>query len=346
MSFNQTTDTQLTSTESEFSDSTRVNSQITFYTICNATYFPGLIGLINSLRLLGHNERLVVLDCGLSSEQKDLLRPHCELFELPSDIAQNPQQYKPFPYLLNPQGTIAIIDSDIIVTKSLEEILKTASQGKVCVFPDPESDRWFCEWQDLFKLSISPRHQTYVNSGFVVFSTLKQPDLLKRWWQSCELIFDRPTLQEGIESENPTSNGDQDPFNALLMSEFSQEILAIQPYAEEVFGDFTSVQIFDSKTLTCEYRSHAVTLLHACTRPKPWEPSARHTITQHNVYTHLLRRLTAEPDIAVKVPPKLLPTWLRPGLLGFLSFNGVMILNQVFLFMNRVRRKIKSIFHI
>jgi hypothetical protein len=126
--------------------STETSSEVTFYTICNAPYFLGLVGLINSLRLLGHTDPIVVLDCGLTPEQRRLLSPHCTLFKLPNDVAQNPQQYKAFPYLLNPQGTIAIIDSDIIVTRCLKTILRSAEQGKICVFSDPENYRWFSEW--------------------------------------------------------------------------------------------------------------------------------------------------------------------------------------------------------
>lgn len=52
------------------------NSQVTFYTICNAAYFPGLVGPIDSLRLLGHHNSIVVLDCGLTSKQRDILSSH------------------------------------------------------------------------------------------------------------------------------------------------------------------------------------------------------------------------------------------------------------------------------
>ena len=149
------------------------SSEITFFTICNAAYFPGLVGLLNSLRLMGHQDRVVVADCGLAPQQRAILAPHCTLFELASLSVKNPTQYKPFPYLLKPQGTVVMIDSDMIVTRNLDAVLATAAQGKICIFPDEEKDRWFSEWSQIFGLSSSPRRQTYVCAGFVVFSKLR-----------------------------------------------------------------------------------------------------------------------------------------------------------------------------
>jgi hypothetical protein len=60
---------------------------------------------------MGHNEPVVVGDCGLTAAQRELLAPHCKLFEL--QLVRNPTQYKPFPFLLRPQGTIVLIDSDM-----------------------------------------------------------------------------------------------------------------------------------------------------------------------------------------------------------------------------------------
>jgi hypothetical protein len=55
----------------------RETASITFFTICNEAYFPGLVGLINSLRLVGHDSPIVVGDCGLTPEQRAVLADHC-----------------------------------------------------------------------------------------------------------------------------------------------------------------------------------------------------------------------------------------------------------------------------
>jgi hypothetical protein len=50
--------------------------EVVFYTICTPDYFVGLVGLVNSLRLLGHRERVVVLDCVLSADRRAVLGGH------------------------------------------------------------------------------------------------------------------------------------------------------------------------------------------------------------------------------------------------------------------------------
>jgi hypothetical protein len=68
----------------------------TFYAVSNATYFPAVIALLNSLRLTGHHNELVVGDCGLSSAQLDRLCPYCTLVGIPGDRAVDPVLFKPF----------------------------------------------------------------------------------------------------------------------------------------------------------------------------------------------------------------------------------------------------------
>lgn len=114
---------------------------------------------------------MVVLDCGLTATQRELLAPHCKLGEISNEQASNPTLFKPFPSQLHPTAILVLIDSDMIVRRLLAEIINLASIGKICILPDPESDRAFAEWQKLFDLPNAPRHQIYANAGFVVFST-------------------------------------------------------------------------------------------------------------------------------------------------------------------------------
>ena len=48
-------------------------TETAFYCVADERYFLGAVGLVNSLRLLGHGEPIVLLDCGLTGEQRDLL---------------------------------------------------------------------------------------------------------------------------------------------------------------------------------------------------------------------------------------------------------------------------------
>ena len=44
-----------------------------FYCVADERYFLGAVGLINSLRLVGHTEPIFLLDCGLTAAQRELL---------------------------------------------------------------------------------------------------------------------------------------------------------------------------------------------------------------------------------------------------------------------------------
>jgi hypothetical protein len=303
------------------------SDNVTFYTIANARYFLGLVALLNSLRLVGHSETLVVLDCGLTEVQRSLLSPHCQLVEMPKQLASNPTLFKPFPYLVKPEGTVVIIDSDMIVTRSLTSILSQAADGKICAFPDPESDRWFSEWQSLFELTQELRRQVYANAGFVVFSTEYWPNLLSDWWQACHKILSHPTIAEGVK-DGPSAQADQDALNALLMSVIPTEALALQPIQEESYRDFQTVEVVDEKTLACRYQNHSTTILHCCSSPKSWETQALSEVGYHNAYVRLLRRLVGGENIALRLPSKQLPIWLRPGISGSLAFQSLDQFNQ------------------
>jgi hypothetical protein len=43
-----------------------------FYCVASRLYFLGAVGLVNSLRLVGHEEPVFLLDCGLTEGQRAL----------------------------------------------------------------------------------------------------------------------------------------------------------------------------------------------------------------------------------------------------------------------------------
>jgi hypothetical protein len=302
--------------------------EVTFYTIGDARYFLGVVGLLNSLRLTGHEQKIVVLDCGLTPKQRDLLSPHCTLFQMPKELATNPTQFKAFPYLLQPQGTVVIIDSDILVVRSLQGLIDTGKQGNICVFPDLGINRYCQQWHEFFALSSPPRKQTYVNAGFIAFSTNYWPNLLERWWQACERTFAHTTISEGASHTSPCAAGDQDALNAILASEYPTEALALQSKYEEIGGRFLrEVQIVNLQTLACKYCQNDITMLHSNGSPKPWEAKTVRSLVRRFAYVKLLRRLLTGTDVPIKVPTEDLPMVYRPGLLGQLFLFGLSILN-------------------
>lgn len=295
----------------------------TFFTIGDAGFFPGVVGFVNSLRLVGHSERIVVADCGFTPAQRDLLRPHCTLVPLSRDDVKNPQQYKAFAYLVRPKGIVATIDSDIIITGSLRDMFASARKGKICVFADPDDRRWFAEWEQVFALDGPPRRQTYINSGFVVFSTVHWPKLLERWWQSCERIFTHPTIYEGASHGSASGQSDQDALNALLMTEIPPGAVEYQSKDGEAFREsLDAVRIVDPKSLRCTLNGTSTVALHDTGGPKHWQQAAWAEVSPRHSYTVLLRRLLVSDDVAVRVPQNRSPAWLRPGAVGRLSLDG------------------------
>lgn len=288
------------------------DDDVCLYSICNASYFPGLIALINSLALTGHHHPIIVGDCGLTDAQQQFLRgvPCCSLHALDPTMVQNPTQYKAFPLLAGARGIAVIIDSDMIVTGSLEPIIAKARAGKLCAYPNPIDDRWFAEWQQVFDLPTVPRRQVYVCAGFLAFSVPAYPDLLRQWWDACAKIVSHPTVQEGGRWDSPTSQADQDALNAILMTTYPAEALSLEPADQTAYRwDFHLVETRDVTQLECYFRGDRPVILHASLTPKPWQ---REGVTR-DTYTMLLFRLLLGRDLLAMPPLALLDPMLHPG---------------------------------
>jgi hypothetical protein len=156
------------------------------------------------------------------------------------------------------------------------------------------------------------RRQTYVNAGFLVISTQIWPGFVNRWWGLCQSIRTHPTLFEGARN-GPTSQADQDAFNALMMSEFpSGALLPLDPVEGPITQDAIrdEVEVLDERSFSCVRRGVPVRLLHWAYKPKPWAPEAR-AHSQHHAYARLLVRATTWPDAPVRVPMASIPWWMR-----------------------------------
>ena len=302
---------------------------ISFYTITDQRFFVGTVGMINSLRLMGHEERVVVLDRGLSEHQRSLLEPECELVNLVGIQPTNATLFKPYANLLHPRGIAVIIDSDLLLTRPLGEVLESAESGMVCACADPESGRWFSEWERIFGLSEPPRNQTYVNAGFLAFSTEHWPQLLPYWWDSCKQIWSCPTIYEGAIWESPTSQADQDALNAILMSEIPAAFLNVLPRETQPVMEMLNdqVEVLDADRLRCFLHGQPVTLVHVTGKTKPWELRGWRWIGRHP-YPTLLRRLLIRHDVRIQVADQNVPIWLRKGKTGEASMRVLSLVNR------------------
>jgi hypothetical protein len=290
-----------------------MDNPATFYTVTDAGFFPGTVALLNSLRLAGHQETLVVLDNGLRRGQRERLEEHVVLVDAPSGTHKSPLSFKPFPYLVGASGTIAIIDSDMIVSASLAPTLVLAGQGKICMYPDHHGDqgRWFAEWEELFSLSCPPRRQTYLNTGFVAFSVDHWPRLLEDWWEACSRI---PADLVFTPDDQPFRDGDQDALNAILMTEIDAESVMVLPYGGETYHDTESVKIIDDERLVCTRDGLRISILHHTLQPKMWSPSGWSRLAVDNPYIRLFPRVVFGHDVVVRLGSGDVPWWLHPTL--------------------------------
>jgi hypothetical protein len=288
----------------------------TYYTTASAPFFPGAVALLNSLRLCGNDGELVVVDAGLTREQRRALVAHADVVAAPAAVRENPSLAKPFPYVLGKSGVAVVIDSDMIVTADLAPFLRTAAAGKICLFPDHESTRgrWFAEWERGLDLRARPRRQTYLNTGFVALDRGRWNDVLGRWWHGCELVS-ASGAASGT-ADTPFWARDQDVLNAILMSEVPADAVAALPAEAEVYWDrLREVEVLDEARLTCHLAGAPVAILHYSYRPKPWEPRAWPRVTD-DAFMRLLPRVLFEPDVPLRLEPRAFPLWARPGRAG------------------------------
>ena len=250
---------------------------------------------------------IFVLDAGLKSAERKLILTEATVVNPTRELEGNPALMKAYPKFLSPAGTIIFIDSDIIVTGNLDSVLASAEDGGICLFPDKLAvrDRWFQEWATVLQLKASLRRETYVNSGFLVFSVNHWPSLLDRWWEVCELV----PHEEFAANDKIFNAGDQDALNALLMSEFPPNARVILPEKDEAFGG--DIRIDDIDSVGCSFDGVSPLIVHYLDRPKPWQRSGWLRLGGTD-YARLMRRLLFGDDVALCVSEQDAPFWLRP----------------------------------
>jgi len=291
--------------------------EATYFTTSDNRFFPGTVALINSLRLTGNPGEVVVFDLGLSEVQRRRLSTVATVQAPPSVRDGAP---KVLPYSNGTLGRIVVIDSDMLVVASLNDMLGEVEQGKICLYPDPDQ-RWFEEWREAFDLTAPPRQQRYLNSGFVAFSVERWPRLLERWAKANR----RLPHERSTHPENPFRDVDQDALNAILMSEIPPDAVSLQPaWAHSHPDTLTRVRIVDERDLTCTYEERRVTILHHSLRPKMWEPLGWQR-DPRQAYVRLLRRVLRWDDVPLRLEDHELPLWLRQSTMGRLAFRGLTI---------------------
>jgi hypothetical protein len=276
-----------------------------FYCVSDRRYFLGAVGLINSLRLLGHTEPIYLLDCGLTEPQRELLKDHVTLVRDQSGTP--PWLLKTIAPLAHPAEVMVLIDADMIVTRPLDELIETAGEGKL-VAAINDRDRFRPDWGEL--LGLGPvRRGPYLSSGLVVVERELGTEVLELMDRLQDRVdFDRTFWRDNV-SDYAFLYGDQDVLNAILASELvASERVEALPHRFAPTPPFGRLRVVDRRTLRCRYRDGVEPyLLHNFFR-KPWLVRMR-----SSAYSRLLTRSLLEPDVELRLAPEMVPLRMRTG---------------------------------
>jgi len=279
---------------------------IAIYSVCDSRFFLGLVALINSLRIHGHNERIFVTDCGLQESERRIISQEATLLSAPQDA----------PYLLkyvgpttHPADVMVMLDADIIVTRPLTPLTVRARRGKFVAFVDRLHDRFFPEWQRLLDLP-ELRRQPYVNSGFFLAPRERGLALLASLQKGQPHIDMGRTFLGSDAPDYPFFFPDQDVLNAVLSAETERDELEFMNYELAPHPPFTGLDHLDIVGVTCSYQNGTRPFgLHHVMNVKPWL-----TIRRPSVYSRLLPRLWLADDLPIQMSPLQIPAPFRSGL--------------------------------
>jgi hypothetical protein len=284
---------------------------VSVYTVADNRFFPGLVGLVSSVRVNGHQGPIIVVDSGLTTAQVKALSREATVIRSPRDL---PSYYlKPFGPVERPDDVMLFIDADMLCVRSLDELVEHASRGSIVVFEDigrpVYSDAIWQQWRDRLELAdFEPR--PYINSGFfalprelgVAFFAALAKGLDKV--DPSETYIDKPGVDLGLPFVYP----DQDVANALLgSSPFRAHTLTL-PYRDAPHAPFRGLRV-DGDLSCVDDKGDRPYLLHHALQ-KPWlEPMPS------NPYTRLLVEYIHHPA-APTFDDGELPLFLRAGRLA------------------------------
>ena len=280
-------------------------SAAAFYCVADERYFLGAVGMINSLRLLGHDEPIFLLDCGLAPAQREALDPHVSLVDAPADTP--PWLLKAALPLDRPAQVVVLVDADMVLTRSLGPLIERVSRGRVAAFKDRQQ-RFFDEWGELLGLG-APRRGPYVSSGLVLLGGALRERVLRlmderRSRVDFELTFWRRNVRD-----YPLLYADQDVLNAILATRVEPDRVDALDNRLAATPPFRGLRIVDEGALRCAYRDGAEPYaVHQYVR-KPWLER-----TYHGIYSRLLARLLLGADLQIRVPEAEVPLRMRTGL--------------------------------
>lgn len=266
--------------------------------------------MLNSLRLLGHDEQIFLVDAGLTPEQRGLIGGHVTLVPAPDGV---PVVFlAPFGLLEYPADVAILLDADIIVARPLTNLIEAAERGQLVAFvnDEPNHDRFFPEWRTA--LGLGPlRRQAYVNAGQMIVPHSLGVTLLRPWTEGQSKIGTKQTRYGNANLSDPFYFADQDVLNAVLAALLEPQDIMMLEHRLAPHPPFAGLRLVDQQRLVCRYLDGERPFFLHHTLGKPWL-----TATRTNVYSRLLPRLLLAPDVALRLRPEQVPLRLREGWLS------------------------------
>jgi len=278
--------------------------RVAFYCVSDARYFLGAVGMLNSLRLLGHREPVYILDRGLEQAQRELLSGAATV--VPATGARPAQLQKTVAPIAHPAEVMVLIDADMIVTRPLTSLIERAARGGVVAFRDRQ-DRFAADWGEILGLGES-RRGPYVSSGIAFFGGELGHEVIALMSERQDRIdFSRTFWRRNVR-DYPFLYADQDVLNAILATRVPPERLVALDASLAATPPFRKLRLLDERGLRCAYADGTEPyVLHQFVR-KPWlEPM------YHGIYSRLLARLLLADDVPVRVPESEVPLRMRSG---------------------------------
>jgi hypothetical protein len=284
---------------------------VAYYTVVNAAHYPGVVALLNSLRFIGETAPLVVVDCGLTPQQRAALSEHCVLVA-PME-GTHPGLQKATGPLVQPAEIMVVIDADVIVNRSLSPLFDDARDGKIVTFRESIiEDRFFAEWAELGigELTRSP----YVTAGHFVLSGGIAAEFLPLFGS----LQDACDVSSGVYSSgnrtdpeaDPYFYADQDVFNAVLCARFDGRVVRLEQSLWS-YPPFDGLTRSGREGLGCAYSDGtAPYVLHHFWK-KPWlSPVAP------NLYSELFTELVTDAAAPIRLGRGDIPLRLRASRLA------------------------------
>jgi hypothetical protein len=277
---------------------------LAFYCMSSDLYFLAAVGMVNSLRLQGHGEPIYVLDLGMTDEQRRLLEPEARVVPAPADVP--PFLLKAHAARRHPADVQVLTDVDMIFCAPLDPLLDAAAEGRV-VGGATGLDRHREEWSEL--LGLGPLAELpYLSSALVMLGGELGDEVVRLVDDRAGRVDFERTYFRSDEEDYPLLHAEEDVLNAVVRATasadqvvaFEERLVALPPFA--------GLRVADEAALRCEYDDGTSPCVVHHWPGKPWLER-----THDGVYSRLLRRLLSGDDVAVRVPPALVPHRFRAG---------------------------------